>query len=179
MLRTEKLLFITLLGTALSTLGLFLASFSTHVRRICRSLKRYSFELIIWPKLWHLFLTQALLYGVGATLCYFPIMSFAPRFFDRNRGFAMGVILSGNGVGGLVLAPLIQALIDHVGVRWTLRVLALINLILLTPIAFVSRQPPGFEARRRGEARARLNLKLVTRGVFIGQVSSLNICGKF
>jgi len=96
-------------------------------------------------------------------------MSLAPRFFDRNRGFAMGVILSGNGAGGLVLAPVVQTLIEHVGVRWTLRVLALLNFILLVPIAFVPRHPPGFEARRRGDARARLNLKLVTRGVFIGQ----------
>lgn len=98
-------------------------------------------------------------------------MSFAPRFFDRHRGFAMGVILSGNGIGGLVLAPITQTLLDHLGVRWTLRALALINLLILTPIAFVPRQPPGFEARRRGDGRTRLNIKLITRGVFIGQVS--------
>lgn len=122
-------------------------------------------------KLWHLFLTQALLYGVGATLLYFPIMSLAPQVFDRNRGFAMGFILSGNGVGGLVLAPTLHTLIQRVGVQWTLRILGLWTFIMMIPVACVPRQPPGFEARRRGrQGSSRLNLSLLKRGTFIAQV---------
>ncbi|KAI5123977.1 hypothetical protein M0805_006389 [Coniferiporia weirii] len=149
--RTKNLKFITLTGTVIASLGLFLASFST--------------------KLWHLFLTQALLYGIGATLIYFPIMSLAPRYFDRHRGFAMGFILSGNGVGGLVLAPIVQTLLtDRVGVRWTLRILGLMTLVLMAPVACVPKQPPGFEARRRGGPDStRLNLNLVRRGTFLAQ----------
>lgn len=54
-------------------------------------------------KLWQLYLTQALMYGIGSSMFYFPIMSTAPVYFDRHRGFAMGVILAGSGVGGVVI----------------------------------------------------------------------------
>ncbi|KAL5485184.1 hypothetical protein ACEPAI_7826 [Sanghuangporus weigelae] len=146
--RVKNLKLITLSGTFIMSVSLVLASFST--------------------KLWHLFLTQALLFGLGATLLYFPIMSLAPRFFDRNRGLAMGIILSGNGIGGLVLAPTVHALIHSVGVRWALRILGIWSLVLMTPVALVPRHPPGFEARRRGGA-SRLNASLLKKGTFIGQ----------
>ena len=98
-------------------------------------------------------------------------MSLAPRFFDRNRGLAMGFILSGIGVGGLVLAPTVQALIQRVGVRWTLRILGLWSFVLMVPVALVPRHPPGFEARRRGgPGGSRFNADLLKRGTFIAQV---------
>ncbi|THH08610.1 hypothetical protein EW145_g2585 [Phellinidium pouzarii] len=98
-------------------------------------------------------------------------MSLAPCFFDQHRGFAMGIILSGNGVGGVVLAPMVQTLLTRrVGAPWTLRILGFMTLVLMTPVALVPRQPPGFEARRRGgPGSTRLNLNLVKRGTFLAQ----------
>ncbi|EJD03008.1 monocarboxylate transporter [Fomitiporia mediterranea MF3/22] len=148
--RVKNLKIITLTGTTVMSLGLILASFST--------------------RLWHLFLTQAIMYGLGATFLYFTIMSLAPQFYDRNRGFAMGFILSGIGVGGLVLAPTIHALIQSVGIRWTLRILGLWTFVMMAPVACVPRHPPGFEARRRGgPGGTRLNASLLKRGTFVAQ----------
>lgn len=47
----------------------------------------------------------------------------------------MGFVLSGAGVGAVVLSITAQALIDKIGVRWTLRFLCLLNLVISTPIA--------------------------------------------
>jgi hypothetical protein len=55
------------------SLGLGLASISTQI--------------------WHLLLTQGLLFGLGASLLYFPILSAAPEYFTSHRGTAMGFIL--------------------------------------------------------------------------------------
>ena len=130
-------------------------------------------------QLWHLYLTQGLLFGIGATLLYFPIMSFAPRFYDRHRGFALGFILSGNGIGGLVLAPVAHVLIHRYGIQWTLRILSIWTLVMMVPVACVVRQPPGFQARRRGgPAASRLNMSLIKRGVFSAQVTSSLVCSK-
>lgn len=126
-------------------------------------------------QVWHLILTQAILYGLGATALYFPIMSNAPRFFDRNRGFALGLILSGNGIGGLVLAPTVHVLIKRVGVRWALRILGLWTFVLMVPVALIPRHPPGFEARRRGGGALRLNVSLMKRGTFLAQVSRSDV----
>ncbi|KAJ7112200.1 major facilitator superfamily domain-containing protein [Mycena epipterygia] len=105
--RIKSVKLITFTGTAIMSLSLFLASY-------CSSL-------------WQLFLTQALLYGIGSSLSYFPIMSIAPTYFDRHRGFTMGCILSGAGAGGLVMAPVLQVFLDRYGIRGALRILAAWN----------------------------------------------------
>ncbi|RDB21688.1 putative transporter ESBP6 [Hypsizygus marmoreus] len=146
--RLENLKLITLTGVVIMSLGLILASFSS--------------------KLWHLFFTQALLYGIGSSMYYFPIMSITPVYFDKHRGFAMGVILAGSGVGGLVLAPVLQVLLDKYGVRWALRILGIWNLIIGIPVACVVRHRSGFGMRR---GRTRMNMGLVKRGTFLYQAS--------
>lgn len=120
-------------------------------------------------QLWQLYLTQSLLYGVGTSLFYFPIMSLAPRYFDQHRGFAMGFILSGSGMGGLLLAPVLHILIDSQGIQWTLRILGFLSLAMALPAACVVKQPVGFEARQYSTS-TRMNLSVVRRGTFLVQV---------
>lgn len=57
-----------ILGVLLMSLGFGLASISSTV--------------------WQLLLTQGLLYGVGSSLLYFPILSSAPEYFNERRGAA-------------------------------------------------------------------------------------------
>ncbi|KAL1898174.1 hypothetical protein Sste5346_003580 [Sporothrix stenoceras] len=107
---------ITLAGVALMGLGFLLASFATQV--------------------WHLLLTQGLLYGLGSSMLYFPLLGPAPEYFNRHRATALGLILSGGGVGSLVLSPVVRALLSAVGGRWTLRFLAALSLVVGTPVAW-------------------------------------------
>ncbi|KAM0806104.1 monocarboxylate transporter [Usnea florida] len=81
-------------------------------------------------KTYHLLLTQGLLYGIGSSLLYFPLISIAPEYFDRRRGTAMGLILSAAGLGGVAFSLTIRALLDRVGARWTLRALSLENFLV-------------------------------------------------
>ncbi|KAI0275312.1 MFS general substrate transporter [Gloeopeniophorella convolvens] len=140
--KVPDLRLVCLSGTALMSLGLVLASFAT--------------------KLWQLFLTQALLYGVGSSLLYYPIMSLTPPFFDRHRGLAMGIVLAGSGIGGLVLAPVTHALLDHLGAPATLRILGAWNFVVCIPVSCVIRRPPGYRT-------ARPTLALAKRGTFLLQ----------
>ncbi|KAJ6595197.1 MFS general substrate transporter [Mycena vulgaris] len=146
--RVESVKLITFVGVVVMSLGLFLASYCSA--------------------LWQLFLTQAVLYGIGSSLYYFPIMSIAPSYFDRHRGFAMGCILSGAGVGGLVMAPVLQVLLDRYGIRTALRILAGWNFAVGVPIACVIRRRPGFDRNANG-VRTRINMALVKRGTFLYQ----------
>src|SRR5277367_734896 len=93
---------------------------------------------IPFTQIWHLLLTQGLLYGIGSSLLYFPILSITPEYFSTHRGAAMGFALSGSGVGGLVLSPLIRLLLSRLSVRTTLRLLALLTLALSLPIALTA-----------------------------------------
>ena len=119
-------------------------------------------------QLWQLFLTQGLLYGIGSSMYYFPIMSLTPAYFDRNRGMAMGIVLAGSGVGGLVLSPVFHALLTSLGIRWALRILGIWNLVLSIPISSVLTKKHGAAAGATG--RTRVSMALVKRGTFVLQV---------
>lgn len=90
----------TIMGvsTVLMSLGLFSASYSTEI--------------------WHLYLTQSILYGIGSALFFIVSMAICPMWFPRNRGLAMGVIVSGSGVGGLVTPFIMHALNESLGGAW-------------------------------------------------------------
>jgi MFS family permease len=118
-------------------------------------------------RVWHLLLTQGLLFGLGSSLLYYPILSAAPEYFTAHRGSAMGFILSGSGIGGLVFSPLIRALITAIGPRWTLRFLCLLNLLISMPIA-ITASPSRFLGRRR----THVDLKLALKPAFIFSVGA-------
>lgn len=70
----------------------------------------------------------------------------------------MGFILSGAGIGGLVFSPLIRFLLTAIGVRWTLRFLGLLNLVISLPVAITS-SPSRFVGRRPTHVDFKLALK--------------------
>jgi MFS family permease len=118
-------------------------------------------------QVWQLLLTQGLLYGIGSSLLYFPILSVAPEYFTAHRGSAMGFILSGSGMGGLIFSPLIRALLSAIGPRWTLRALALLVLVVSLPIASMA-APSRFVGRRP----TRIDIKLAMKPSFLFSVGA-------
>lgn len=81
-------------------------------------------------QLWHLYLSQGILFGIGASLAYYPAIAVPSQYFVKNRGLAIGIAVSGTGMGGFVLAPLTNALVDWVDIFWTLRILAIIIFVV-------------------------------------------------
>ena len=71
--------------------------------------------------IWHFELAQGLMLGLGTCLAYMPAVTVSPPWFHSRRGVAMGIILSGTGVGGVVWAPAISAAVDKFGFRTSLR----------------------------------------------------------
>jgi MFS family permease len=107
------------------------------------------------------------MYGIGSSLFYFPILSLTPMYFDRHRGFALGLVLSGAGIGGLVLSPVMHTLITTVGISWALRILGFWNLAVGIPISLVVKRRPGVAI---GRGNTRLNMAVAKRGTFLWQV---------
>ncbi|KAF9106230.1 hypothetical protein BGX29_010103 [Mortierella sp. GBA35] len=97
-------------GAVVMALSLVLASFSTA--------------------LWHLYACHGVLFGFGASFAYTPAIAVPSQYFSLNRGLVIGLAVSGTGMGGFVLAPMTQALIDRLGVFWTLRIIALLTFVV-------------------------------------------------
>ncbi|GFG08442.1 hypothetical protein IFM61392_05370 [Aspergillus lentulus] len=100
-------------------------------------------------RLWHFELTQGVLLGIGTSMAYVPTMSVAPTWFDQRRGLAMGIIISGSGVGGMVWPPALRALITHLGFRNALRISGCISLTLVSAAGYILRWEPKFQEQLR------------------------------
>jgi MFS family permease len=94
--------------------------------------------------IWHLYLFFGVIIAVGVnTLSFTSHMSLIPKWFFRKKGLASGLVLSGIGVGSMVLAPSIQFIIDTAGWRYAFLILAGITLFILVPMtALFQRRSP-------------------------------------
>ncbi|KAM3588910.1 hypothetical protein VKS41_001339 [Umbelopsis sp. WA50703] len=81
--------------------------------------------------MWHVFLTQGVLFGLGASFIWFPCIGASQQWFSERRGLAIGLAMSGSGIGGLVVANIAQAAISNVGYRWALRIIGIMAFVLL------------------------------------------------
>ncbi|CAO3640769.1 unnamed protein product [Cunninghamella echinulata] len=82
--------------------------------------------------IWQLYLTQGLLFGIGASFTWFSCIPAVQQWFSKKRGIAIGLAMFGSGIGGLVMSNITQAVISSsLGYRWALRILGFICLIFL------------------------------------------------
>jgi len=99
------------------------------------------FLLSMMDSLWMLYLSFIII-AIGASLgIYMVPMSTVVRWFRRNVGKATSLITIGIGLGGLMV-PLVTYLIDNLGWRTSLMVLAGVVWLVGIPLAFVYRDWP-------------------------------------
>ncbi|MDP6347805.1 MAG: MFS transporter, partial [Dehalococcoidia bacterium] len=60
-----------------------------------------------------------ILVGVGMGICFAPVAATIVRWFEKNRGLALGLATAGAGIGGMVFPPLTHQLISMWGWRST------------------------------------------------------------
>lgn len=92
-------------GAVIQTLALCLASLSTEI--------------------WHLYLTQGALLGIGVGFAYVPSVAILSQWFEKKRSIASGIAAAGSGLGGVLYSFVTQPMIDKIGLPWTLRVTGL------------------------------------------------------
>ncbi|KXS19648.1 MFS general substrate transporter [Gonapodya prolifera JEL478] len=137
-------------GALLSVGGYIAASFSTS--------------------LWHLYLSQGLMFGLGSCFSLIPATAVLPGWFTKHRGLASGIATAGTGVAGLILAPITQKLLDVQGWRNTLRVLAALAATMMLPSSWALR-PYGRDVSSKqgklqlGGGTARVLPRCFTHGI--------------
>lgn len=93
---------------------------------------------------WQLLLTQGICTGVGGGIFFVPIMSLCSTYFAKKRGMAIGIVTSGNSMGGIIYPIVVREMLDKVGFGWTVRTLGFIQVVSLAVVlAFMKpRLPP-------------------------------------
>ncbi|KAI1311064.1 hypothetical protein EDD11_003537 [Mortierella claussenii] len=128
-------------GCIVGSLGLLLASWGTQ--------------------LWHLYLTQGVMFGIGASFLNLGATAIPPLWYDKHRGLAMGICFCGAGVGGLVLGFIIPALINALDIYWTLRIFAIFHFVCTAFAAIVMRAPRQLAGPPIAVKEAAMNLTIM------------------
>ncbi|KAI9263146.1 major facilitator superfamily domain-containing protein [Phascolomyces articulosus] len=115
--------FVLFVGTMFVAVGLIIAGFSTQI--------------------WHLYLTQGIMFGTGVSLLYVTLMAVVPQYFEKRRAVALGIVSSGSGIGGLIVPFVMTPINRSLGSGWTYRVVGFICLgcDLITCILVKDRKP--------------------------------------
>jgi len=93
--------------------------------------------------LWQLYLSYSLLLAIGTGGTIPVLMAVVSRWFERKRGFALGIATSGAGLGTLFLAPLAAYLISIFGWRMSYVILGVIAWLVVISLAMLLRREPS------------------------------------
>ena len=94
--------------------------------------------------LWQFAIAYGLFAGMGVSLIGFAShAAFIPKWFERKRGLAVGITMSGIGFGMLLLIPLAESGISHFGWRTAYVYMAGLILLMVVPLnlIFARRSP--------------------------------------
>lgn len=78
-------------------------------------------------QIWHLYLSQGLLNGIGIGMVFVPANATLPLWFVKRRGMANGIFTSGAGMGSILFSLSVQTLIDRVSLPWAQRYVGLMT----------------------------------------------------
>ncbi|RYP48137.1 hypothetical protein DL768_005934 [Monosporascus sp. mg162] len=100
---------IMLVGALLQSVSLVCANLSTQI--------------------WHLFLSQGVLFGLGMGFLFLPSYGIISQWFARRCALANGIAISGAGLGGLTYSLAVGAMIRNLGLDWAYRILATVSVV--------------------------------------------------
>ncbi|KAI4956033.1 hypothetical protein J4E91_000243 [Alternaria rosae] len=97
-----------LVGNFLVVLGIMMLSLSTQY--------------------WQVFLSQGVCMGLGAGLLYIPSLAMVGVWFSKKRALAMGIVMSGIAVGGVIYIIMFDRLTRSAGFPWAIRAIGFVAL---------------------------------------------------
>lgn len=104
----------------------------------CIGIIMFSVSLFIYgmtQNIVHFYLVSVLLGISFLAIAFIPMTILISRWFKDKRGLATSIAMTGIGIGGFILSPLITLWIEHYGWRATYMIYASIVLIVLLPIS--------------------------------------------
>ncbi|CAN6613622.1 hypothetical protein TRVA0_005S02894 [Trichomonascus vanleenenianus] len=137
-----------LCGAFLMGLGMVLASFCSQV--------------------WQFTLTQGALYGIGSSLVFIPPVTYAPQYFDKHRGTALGLAFSGTGIGGLAMGPFSRMLLSKMSWPMALRTLGCVTFAIAGAASCVVYAHPASAGQNRPNI---LNMRVIKNRKFVLHMS--------
>ena len=92
---------------------------------------------------WHLYAAFGLMMGLlGQSSLFSPLVANISLWFSRNRGMAIGIVLSGQTLAGAIWPPIFRYLNDSIGWRGTFFWYGVFALMVMVPVSLILRRRP-------------------------------------
>ena len=89
-------------------------------------------------ELWAFVITLTFLCGfLGGAFAFGPLVADISKWFDKRRGLAVGIVISGSYVAGALWPPLLQVWFDEYGWRQSFVYLAMVCAITMLPLSLI------------------------------------------
>jgi MFS family permease len=100
---------------------------------------------------YQLFLCQGLGMGIGAGCLYAPALAIQAHHWYERRALAMGIVVTGSSVGGIIFPIMLNQLINvnNIGFGWGVRASAFLVLGLLAAANLLLRENPAAVKKNR------------------------------
>jgi len=84
-------------------------------------------------KYYHFILAQGILEGFAGGMLLTPALAAPGQYFQRKRALALGIVVAGSSVGGVVFPIMLDHLLSsNIGFGWSVRIVGFVDLILLS-----------------------------------------------
>ncbi|KAL2005075.1 hypothetical protein VTN00DRAFT_2925 [Thermoascus crustaceus] len=95
-------------------------------------------------ELYQFILAQGILLGISMTLICCPMVAIISQHFQRQRAAAVGMVIAGSSLGGVIWPIVVHELLQKAKVRfgWTMRIVGFIMLPILG-VSCISARPPA------------------------------------
>ncbi len=91
---------------------------------------------------WQLYLFYGVIFGIGMSGIWAPILSLISRWFTVRRGMLTGIVISGGGLGAFIGPPVITSLLNNYGwVQSTLILGSFVLVMVFVAAQFLKRDP--------------------------------------
>ncbi|KAF5102875.1 hypothetical protein D0Z00_000133 [Geotrichum galactomycetum] len=116
----------------------------------------------------------AILGGLSCTMVFTPSVTIVGHWFYKKRGLATGIAASGGAVGGVIFPLVLIEIMPKIGYGWSIRVIALINVVLCLIAVALMRTRLPLEKSKKGalidlKAFKDVRFGLTTFGVFLAE----------
>ncbi len=133
-----------LMGTLAIIMGIVTDKYGPRLAlSICAVCLGVGFLLMSQMQLqWQLYLFYGVIFGIGMSGIWAPLLSLISRWFIVRRGLITGIVISGGGLGAFIGPPIITRLIDIYGWRNSSLILGgFALLVVLLAAQFLKRDP--------------------------------------
>jgi MFS family permease len=107
----------------------------------------FMLSLAHFDKFYQLFLTQGLGVGIGIGILFLPALAIQGHYWKKRRALAMGLVLTGSAVGGVVYPIMMNQLLfkTNLGFAWSVRIMGFMDtgLLVVAKLLMRTNRPPN------------------------------------